>query len=553
MRSCLTSIFLLVLLLHLSTLSVEAQNISVASFKSLPNDLDARVNFPMKDQNGDVCAIIKVVTTQTGFSFDSGQIGIFKTEQKSAEIWLYVPYGTKRLTISHPYLGTLRDYQIPLAIAKATVYELVLVSGKVKTIVEEGLLTIWLTIRSNPDGADIYINDVLKGITPLPVKLTPGKYSYRIEKSLYHSGAGLLQITGREKDGKKDLLADLKPAYGTIKISTQPEQGATVLIDDLVTGNNTPFTGERIKSGLHKITVKKELFQPKSIEITVRDGEISEETMTLNPNFANVTVLAEPNADIYIDGIYKAKNRFQGRIPTGVSTFEAKKGSYYPDKRDKEIAAGEELTINLTVRPILGNIEILSNPIDARIFLNNEEKGTTPITLQKLLVGNYELKLEKKGYKTIIKTIAIAEDKTTEVNEKLLNTKAETINPSTSEKGPGISKSATNFSSDYYKYKKRKTIWLASTVASAAAGTFFYLQSSKTYDEYQTATDNAVTLQDKVELYNTIYPACFGVAGISAITFVLNSIKQNKSKGQKISFYTQPLPYGAGFGLAYKF
>ena len=94
---------------------------------------------------------------------------------------------------------------------------------------------------------------------------------------------------------------------------------------------------------------------------------------------------------------------------------------------------------------------------------------------------------------------------------------------------------------------------MVSTLASSAAGTFFYLQSSKTYDEYLTATDNAVALQDKVELYNTIYPACFGVAGISAIALVLNSIKQNKSKGQKISFYTQPLPHGAGFGLAYKF
>ena len=84
--------------------------INVKSFRKLSNDLDARVNEPLKDQNGDVCAIIKVVTTQTGFSFDCGQIGVVKTVAKTSEIWVYVPFGARRITISHPQLGLLRDY-----------------------------------------------------------------------------------------------------------------------------------------------------------------------------------------------------------------------------------------------------------------------------------------------------------------------------------------------------------------------------------------------------------------------------------------------------------
>ena len=102
------------------------RNINVLSFNKLENDLDARVNEPLKDQNGDICAIIKVVTTQTGFSFDCGQIGVVKTVNKSSEIWVYVPYGAKRITITHPQLGMLRDYLFPMPIEKATVYELVL-------------------------------------------------------------------------------------------------------------------------------------------------------------------------------------------------------------------------------------------------------------------------------------------------------------------------------------------------------------------------------------------------------------------------------------------
>ena len=40
-------------------------------------------NEPKKDQNGDLCAILKIVTTQKGFTFDCGQIGIVKNGPKN--------------------------------------------------------------------------------------------------------------------------------------------------------------------------------------------------------------------------------------------------------------------------------------------------------------------------------------------------------------------------------------------------------------------------------------------------------------------------------------
>ena len=107
-----------------------AQHIAVKSFRVLENDLDARVNFPRKDQNGDVCALIKAVTTETGFDWDGDQLGIVKTLQKKGEIWIYVPFGTKRITIKHAVFGILRGYTYPLEIKEAAVYEIVLTTGK---------------------------------------------------------------------------------------------------------------------------------------------------------------------------------------------------------------------------------------------------------------------------------------------------------------------------------------------------------------------------------------------------------------------------------------
>ena len=59
--------------------SAFSQNISVSSFNLLDTDLTANTAGTMEtDQNGETAALIKVVTTQTGFTFDGGSMGIVK-------------------------------------------------------------------------------------------------------------------------------------------------------------------------------------------------------------------------------------------------------------------------------------------------------------------------------------------------------------------------------------------------------------------------------------------------------------------------------------------
>jgi hypothetical protein len=311
--------FLTFCLILLNVSPLFAQQLSVKSFRKLPNDLDARVNEPKRDQNGDVCAIIKIVTTQTGFSFDNGQIGIVKTVQKTAEVWVYVPYGTKRLTISHPNLGILRDYQIPIPIEKATVYELVLISGNVTVLVDETIVSQWLVINAKPTDAMIYINEkfVKNGI--YQAKLKPGTYTYRVEAPKYHTEAGKIEIT----DSKKSLNVILKPAFGYISITSDPEQGAKIVIDGENTDKTTPCDSLKLSSGDHTVQAVKENFQPVAQKVTILDGKASTLKLSLTPNFADVVIQTMQAAEIFIDNESKGTGVWQGRLGTGVYTLEA--------------------------------------------------------------------------------------------------------------------------------------------------------------------------------------------------------------------------------------
>ena len=100
---------ILLLLFAFCLLAGKAQDISVKSFELLPNDLTANNNGTMEnDQNGEVAALIKVITSEKGFVFDGGMMGIVKVVQKVGEIWVYVPHGINHISISHQQLGKLR-------------------------------------------------------------------------------------------------------------------------------------------------------------------------------------------------------------------------------------------------------------------------------------------------------------------------------------------------------------------------------------------------------------------------------------------------------------
>ena len=80
------------------------------------------------DNNGNKCALLKIQTLKTGFTFDVGSLGVIKTEQHTGEIWVYVPGGIKRLTIHHPNYTTIKNYTIPVTVQKARTYIVTLVN-----------------------------------------------------------------------------------------------------------------------------------------------------------------------------------------------------------------------------------------------------------------------------------------------------------------------------------------------------------------------------------------------------------------------------------------
>ena len=89
--------FLIGLLLIIAANETNAQDIQVTRFERNYTSLIASTN-PVYDNTGEACAVIRIFVRDDGFIIEPN-MGMMKQETKPGEIRMWVPKGTKRLTI----------------------------------------------------------------------------------------------------------------------------------------------------------------------------------------------------------------------------------------------------------------------------------------------------------------------------------------------------------------------------------------------------------------------------------------------------------------------
>ena len=415
--------FALCLIVSIITLGINGQTISVTSFKLLDSDLTANTAGTMeKDQNGETAALIKVVTTQTGFTFDGGALGIVKTKQTAGEVWVYVPHGAKKITIKHPQLGVLRDYYFNIPIESARAYEMVLTTGTVQTIVTPSANSQYLVLKVSPSNAVVELDNellpIVDGIAQKFVKL--GTYEYRVQAQNYHSSAG--KVTVDNPNNKTVISVELKPAFGWIEIGkTEILEGAQVFIDNALVGV-APLKSKELPSGQHSIRIVKPLYSPYTQTVMVEDNQTTKITPSLSADYSTVTLKVANDAEIYINGEKKGISSWTGKLGSGTYLFEARKESHRGTSIQKDITASIPVqTINLeTPTPIYGEINITSNPTFSDIVIDGVLVGQTPFYSSAVLIGKHVIVVKHKDHLDYESDLFVKENKATKMDVLLL-------------------------------------------------------------------------------------------------------------------------------------
>ncbi len=374
------------------------------------------------DVNNAPMALIKISTENINaeqrrkFTFKGNLATFFDVHFEPGEIYLYVSAAAATfIEIIHDDFGKT-EFTLPYDLCEFCGYEMVIVRPNVDY---DNMPQInYLVINADQDNAAIYIDGNYVGDKEASRSFEIGsKHTWKIDCKLYHSESGEVTITSGDAI---EISKTLRPAYGYINVTTNPEMNAVVFIDNERVGT-TPYKSDKMPSGTYSVRIVKEMYDAVENTFIIEDGATTLAEMSLSAGFMKLTVKADPDSDIYIDSEYKGKGEWNGEVLFGTHYLEARKENHKPAVMKVELdknSTGEIVLEN--PRPITGHIDINTSPMKADIYLDGKHYGTTPKVISNIIIGEHKLKLEKDGYVALEKDIVVEEGEMLSLNEKLL-------------------------------------------------------------------------------------------------------------------------------------
>lgn len=246
------------------------------------------------------------------------------------------------------------------------------------------------------DGAEVYIDQVLMGATPLRVDEVPaGPRDIYLTHPRYLPYQTEIIVQGMREE--QSVTVELSPAWANVQIGSLPA-GADISLGEDVVGQ-TPANIE-VLQGKHELTLKKSGYKTWQTDLAV----VAEEDQTLPDvvlirSDGKLTVVSEPTgANVTISGKYHGQTPLSVALPPA-SGYEllATRAGFEPATRTFTIQPEEDQSLNLRLNPIVGLIRLSVLPGGASLFVNGESKGNPNQTLE-LTARRHQLRIELPGY-----------------------------------------------------------------------------------------------------------------------------------------------------------
>ena len=155
-----------------------------------------------------------------------------------------------------------------------------------------------VSITSNPTGADVYIDGVYKGVTPLKTILSYGEHTIRFNREGYYQETQTIEVG----DNMELVTEKLSQIVGKMKITSSPS-GALVYIDGVKVGQ-TPFVKDDVLVGTHKIRIQKDGYESQNKTLIVKENLNNLDVTLIKVNSKTINIYSNPSgAKVKLDGV----------------------------------------------------------------------------------------------------------------------------------------------------------------------------------------------------------------------------------------------------------
>lgn len=197
----------------------------------------------------------------------------------------------------------------------------------------------------------------------------------------------------------------------------------------------TGSVAKSLEYGVYTYKVVADNYYTTEGRITLNDKSKTHiEDIELRPNYSDITLIVDADADIFVNGEKKGTRSWTGALKAGNYQVECRQANHKNSSQYISVTENDNRTITLAPpTPILGTIAVTSNPLDANIKIDGKDYGQTPKSID-LLIGKHTITVSKVGYQSESQSFEVKEDRTVDVNISLGKMTTATIksNPSNS-------------------------------------------------------------------------------------------------------------------------
>lgn len=249
--------------LFLSSLCSFAQSLEDVSFEMNPTDLEAKIR-PVMDNNGEPCALIRVVAPPhlKDLIFESSYI--VKTEYRNFEYFVWMAEGAKKVTMKHQDFSPInKKFDLPLS--KNITYVWTISAPEPEAPKYE------VTIVTNAKNAEILVDSLSYGMTSI-IQLEEGTHDVKVSADDYITENRQIHVTPTST--KFDIiLTPVEKKYFSLNVKTNSKK-SQLYVDGMLMGKcGTPV---KIAEGKHTISVQTSTYKTIEQELYVTKDEVLE-------------------------------------------------------------------------------------------------------------------------------------------------------------------------------------------------------------------------------------------------------------------------------------
>jgi hypothetical protein len=265
-----------------------------------------------------------------------------------------------------------------------------------------------IRILTDPAEAAISCNGIPQEASPAVLRrLPPGTYLVTASKPGYRTARRTVDLMANQRAA---VELKLEPLTGLALITSVPP-GADVTLDGAWRGK-TPFQVTDLSQGVRTLVFESPGFLPKQMDLSVEDRVPVRAHAELIPNTGRLSVRSQPEgAEVLLNGKVRGTTPCEiPDAPAGENRVDVRLAGYVTFTESLVVEARAERALLAVLARVSSQLTVVSLPEGARVYIGDQYRGDTPLTLTDLSSETHRIRAELKGYEAMARSVTLSGD-----------------------------------------------------------------------------------------------------------------------------------------------